>query len=223
MYILPVYTFTSMHNFIISCDRSKLNKEGEKKNNQRRMHGIDGCVRSTCTRVTRAWKLLYFASNFNGFFWKMYLFFLLPIEWNYLIFVSPADVEPPELDSLLDAIEIGLGFRDDATELQLDWHCVDKRCSDDDDDCDWIDCVVDRFVDGEQFDGVTLCTLSVVSQLTIILWNETIKIEIICIVQFNLVNWCVKFRSFDSALVLFKEKEGKNWTYSMCVCVRVYL
>lgn len=44
----------------------------------------------------------------------------------YLIFVSPADVEPPELDSLLDAIDTGLGLRDDATELQLadavNWH-----------------------------------------------------------------------------------------------------
>lgn len=37
----------------------------------------------------------------------------------YLIFVSPADVEPPELDSVLDAIDTGLGFRDDAAELQL--------------------------------------------------------------------------------------------------------
>lgn len=36
-----------------------------------------------------------------------------------LIFASPADVEAPELDSLLDAIEIGLGLRDDVTELQL--------------------------------------------------------------------------------------------------------
>lgn len=41
------------------------------------------------------------------------------------MFVSPADVEPPELDSLLDAIETGLGFRDDAPELGSDaanWH-----------------------------------------------------------------------------------------------------
>lgn len=73
-------------------------------------------------------------------------------------------MEPPELDSLLDAIETGLGFRDVTTELQLDWHCVDNRCKDDDDDCDWIDCVID----GEQFDGMAFGTLSV-SQLTIIL------------------------------------------------------
>lgn len=90
----------------------------------------------------------------------------------YLILVSPADVEPPELDSLLDTIDTGLGFRDEATELQLasdavNWHCVDNRCKDDDDDCDWIDCV-DGFDDGEQLDCVTFGTLSV-SQLTIIL------------------------------------------------------
>lgn len=41
------------------------------------------------------------------------------------MFVSPADVEPPELDSVLDAIETGLGLRDDAPELASDavnWH-----------------------------------------------------------------------------------------------------
>lgn len=41
------------------------------------------------------------------------------------MFVSPADVEPPELDSVLDAIETGLGLRDDAPELGSDavnWH-----------------------------------------------------------------------------------------------------
>lgn len=48
---------------------------------------------------------------------------------------SPADVEPPELDSLLDAIETGLGLRDDATLLpSVNWHCVDNRCKDDVDD-----------------------------------------------------------------------------------------
>lgn len=81
-------------------------------------------------------------------------------------------MEPPELDSLLDAIETGLGLRDglsdDATLLpSVNWHCVDNRCKDDVDDCDWIDCVVDGFVDGESFDCVALGTLSV-SQLTII-------------------------------------------------------
>lgn len=43
----------------------------------------------------------------------------------YPIFVSPADVEPPELDSLLDAMDTGLGLRDDAPELGSDavnWH-----------------------------------------------------------------------------------------------------
>lgn len=78
-------------------------------------------------------------------------------------------MEPPELDSLLDAIETGLGLRDEATLLpSVNWHCVDNRCKDDVDDCDWIDCVDDGFVDGEQFDCVALGTLSE-SQLTIIL------------------------------------------------------
>lgn len=39
---------------------------------------------------------------------------------SHRIFVSPADVEPPELDSLLEAIETGLGLRDDAPELGSD-------------------------------------------------------------------------------------------------------
>lgn len=85
----------------------------------------------------------------------------------YLIFASPAEVEPPELDSLLDTIEIGLGLRDDELQLASDavnWHCVDSRCKDDVDDCDCID----GFIDGEFIVCVALGTLSI-SQLTIIL------------------------------------------------------
>lgn len=39
---------------------------------------------------------------------------------TYRILVSPADVESPELDSLLDANDTGLGLRDDAPELGSD-------------------------------------------------------------------------------------------------------
>lgn len=45
--------------------------------------------------------------------------------FTHLILDSAADVEPPELDSVLDAIETGLGLRDDAPELASDtvnWH-----------------------------------------------------------------------------------------------------
>lgn len=82
------------------------------------------------------------------------------------MFVSPADVDPPELDSLLDASETGLGLRDDAPELAseaVNWHWVDSRCM----DCarfDWVDGVAGV----EQLGCVAHSTLSE-SQLTIIL------------------------------------------------------
>lgn len=104
-------------------------------------------------------------NNFVVVLCSLFVYFYF---YSHRIFVSPADVEPPELDSLLEAIETGLGLRDDAPELGSDtmnWHWFDKRCSG---VCCWFDWFV-VLIDVEQL-GCVACTLSV-SQLTIILYD----------------------------------------------------